>query len=82
MCSLENVELIKKYLCNEISNFKPVITGGDNLQQLNAFINNLINDDLQSIFCLYQRAVDMKRKMDEYERTIKELKNKIPDIMI
>ena len=82
MCNIENIELIKKYICNEITNFKPVITKGDYLQQLNVFINNLINDDLQSIFCLYQRAVDMKRKINEYERTIKELKNKIPDIMI
>lgn len=82
MCDIENLELIKKYICNEIMSFKPVITQGDYLGQLNTFINNLINDDFQSIICLYVRAVDMKRKLNEYEKVIKELKNKIPDIMI
>lgn len=82
MCNIENLELIKKYICNEIMNFKPINTQGDYLGQLESFINILINDDFQSIICLYVRAVDMKRKLNEYEKVIKELKNKIPDIQI
>lgn len=82
MCNIENIELIKKYICNEISNFKPTNTQGNYLKQFDDFIHTLIYNNFQGILCLYQRAVDMKRKMNEYERTIKELKNKIPDIMI
>lgn len=83
MCDIENLELIKKYICNEITNFKPSPTHPrDNLRQLEDFIQTLIYHNFQGILCLYQRAVDMKQKYNEYERALKELKDKIPDIMI
>lgn len=64
-------------------NFKPIPTHrDDNLKQLEDFIHTLIYHNFQGILCLYQRAVDMKQKYDEYERALKELKNKIPDITI
>ena len=82
MCNAENFELIKKYISDEIMNFKPLATKGDNLHQLETFINNLINDDVQSIFCLYTRAQHLKEQTRQYERVMKELKDKIPKITI
>lgn len=82
MCSIENLELIKQYICKEITNFEPQPTRGDKLHQLEIFINNLINDDLQGILCSYSRVQFLKQQTIEYERALKELKDKIPDIRI
>lgn len=82
MCSIENLELIKKYICDEIMNFEPNPTKSDNLRQLEDFIRVLIYHKFQGILCLYQRAVDAKQKYNEYERALNELKEKIPDISI
>lgn len=82
MCDIENLELIKKYICEEIMNFKPIPTRGDYLKQLEDFIRILIYHNFQGILCLYQRAVDAKQKYNEYERALNELKEKIPNIKI
>lgn len=82
MCNIENLESIKKYICDEIMKFKPNPTKGNYLNQLEIFINDLINDHFIGIICLYSRALTLKQQTIEYEKTIKELKNKIPDIQI
>ena len=82
MCDIENLELIKKYICDEIMCFKPIPTHGDYLHQLEIHINNLVSDDLQSIFCLYSRVCCLKQKTYEYERALNELMEKIPNIKI
>lgn len=82
MCDIENLELLKKYICDEIMNFEPIITKGDYLHQFDVFLYKLIDSNFQGIICLYQRVVDLKRKINEYEKALKELKDKIPDIQI
>lgn len=82
MCNIENLESIKKYICDEIMKFKPKPTKGNYLNQLETFMNDLINEHFISIICLYSRALALKQQTIEYEETIKELKNKIPDIQI
>ena len=79
---MENFELIKKYIADEIMKFEPLPTKGDNLHQLEIFIDKLINDSYQSILCLYTRAKCLKEQTREFERTIKELKDKIPELII
>ena len=78
----ENFESIKKYIADEIMKFQPEPTKGDKLHQLEIFIDTLINDSFQGILCLYTRAKYLKDQTLEFERVIRELKGKIPELII